>query len=64
MAEKKENLANKKSGLPKEKTQEKTKVKILEVLRGTYGAFNPGETVELEPKIAEAFIKSGFAEKN
>lgn len=64
MAEKKENLANKKSELQKEKTQEKTKVKILEVLRGTYGAFNPGETVELEPKIAEAFIKSGFAEKN
>lgn len=64
MAEKKENLANKKSELPKEKPQEKTKVKILEVLRGTYGAFNPGETVELEPKLAEAFIKSGFAEKN
>ncbi|WP_443741528.1 hypothetical protein [Treponema berlinense] len=64
MAEKKENLENKKSELPKEKTQEKTKVKILEVLRGTYGAFNPGETVELEPKLAEAFIKSGFAEKN
>lgn len=64
MAEKKENLANKESELPKEKTQEKTKVKILEVLRGTYGAFNPGEIVELEPKLAEAFIKSGFAEKN
>lgn len=64
MAEKKENPANKKPELQKEKTQEKTKVKILEMLRGTYGAFNPGETVELEPKIAEAFIKSGFAEKN
>ena len=64
MAEKKENPANKKPELPKGKTQEKTKVKILEMLRGTYGAFNPGETVELEPKIAEAFIKSGFAEKN
>ena len=63
MAEKKENLENKNSELTKEKTQEKTKVKILEVLRGTYGAFNPGETVELEPKLAEAFIKSGFAEK-
>lgn len=64
MAEKKENPANKKPELQKGKTQEKTKVKILEMLRGTYGAFNPGETVELEPKIAEAFIKSGFAEKN
>lgn len=64
MAEKKENPANKKPEMPKGKTQEKTKVKILEMLRGTYGAFNPGETVELEPKIAEAFIKSGFAEKN
>lgn len=64
MAEKKENPANKKPELQKEKTQEKTKVKILEMLRGTYGAFNPGETVELEPKIAEAFIKGGFAEKN
>lgn len=64
MAEKKENPANKKPELPKGKTQEKTKVKILEVLRGTYGAFNPGETVELDSKIAEAFIKGGFAEKN
>ena len=64
MAKKKRNPANKKPELPKGKTQEKTKVKILEVLRGTYGAFNPGETVELEPKIAEAFIKGGFAEKN
>lgn len=64
MAEKKENPANKKPELPKGKTQEKTKVKILEMLRGTYGAFNPGETVELDSKIAEAFIKGGFAEKN
>lgn len=64
MAEKKENPANKKPELPKGKTQKKTKVKILEVLRGTYGAFNPGETVELDSKIAEAFIKGGFAEKN
>lgn len=64
MAAKKENPANKKPELPKGKTQEKTKVKILEMLRGTYGAFNPGETVELDSKIAEAFIKGGFAEKN
>lgn len=64
MAEKKENPANKKPELPKGKTQEKTKVKILEMLRGTYGAFNPGETVELFSKIAEALIKGGFAEKN
>lgn len=85
MAEKKENPANKKPELPKgktqektkvkiletqkpaatkEKTQKKTKVKILEMLRGTYGAFNPGETVELDSKISEAFIKGGFAEKN
>lgn len=60
MTEKNENLETQKPATPKEKT----KVKILEVLRGTYGAFNPGETVELEPKIAEAFIKGGFAEKN
>lgn len=64
MAEKKENPANKKPELQKGKTQEKTKVKILEMLRGTYGAFNPGETVELDSKIAEALIKGGFAEKN
>lgn len=61
---KRKKTANKKPELPKGKTQEKTKVKILEVLRGTYGAFNPGETVELDSKIAEAFIKGGFAEKN
>lgn len=64
MAKKNENLETQKPATPKEKTQKKTKVKILEVLRGTYGAFNPGETVELDSKIAEAFIKGGFAEKN
>lgn len=64
MAEKTENLETQKPATTKEKTQKKTKVKILEMLRGTYGAFNPGETVELDSKIAEAFIKGGFAEKN
>lgn len=60
MAKKTENLENQKPATLKEKT----KVKILAVMRGTYGAFNPGETVELDSKIAEAFIKDGFAEKN
>ncbi len=46
-----------------EKAQKKIKVKILETLRGTYGAFNPGETAEIEAKTAEAFIRGGLAEK-
>ncbi|MDD5789215.1 MAG: hypothetical protein PUE30_01610 [Spirochaetia bacterium] len=51
----------------KTKTEEKitktVKVKILETLRGTYGAFNPGETAELDAKTADTFIKAGLAEK-
>lgn len=41
----------------------KVKVKIFETLRGTYGAFNPGETAELDVKTADTFIKAGVAEK-
>ena len=39
------------------------KIRIKSVLRGAYGAFNPGETVEVEKTLAEAFVKGGFAEK-
>lgn len=51
----------------KTKTEEKitkpVKVKILETLRGTYGAFNPGEIAELGEKIANELVKAGLAEK-
>lgn len=48
-----------------EKTERKAaeKIRIKAVLRGSYGAFNPGDTVEVEKTLAEAFIKGGFAEK-
>lgn len=48
----------------KKDTQKKTaKVTINAVLRGDYGAFNPGETVEIERTLAESFIKGGYAVK-
>ncbi|WP_178842681.1 hypothetical protein [uncultured Treponema sp.] len=51
----------------KTKTEEKitktVKVKILETLRGTYGAFNPGEIAEIGENLACELIKAGLAEK-
>lgn len=51
----------------KTKTEEKitktVKVKILETLRGTYGAFNPGEITEIGEKLACDLVKAGLAEK-
>lgn len=48
----------------KKDTQKKTvKVTVKAILRGSYGAFNPGETVEIERTLAEAFIKGGYAVK-
>ena len=45
-------------------TQKKTaRVTVNAVLRGSYGAFNPGETVEIEKSLAESFIKGGYAVK-
>lgn len=39
------------------------KIKINSTLRGSYGAFDPGETVEVEKSLADAFIKNGYAQK-
>lgn len=39
------------------------KIKINSILRGSYGAFDPGETVEVEKSLADAFIKNGYAQK-
>lgn len=37
------------------------KIKVLSVLRGTYGSFNPNEIIEIDAKIADLFIKSKHA---
>ena len=37
------------------------KIKVLSVLRGTYGSFNPNEIVEIDAKTADLFIKSKHA---
>lgn len=39
----------------------KTKVKIATLLRGSYGAFNKGDVVEIDSKLADFFIKSRLA---
>ncbi len=46
-----------------ENSSGKIKVKILETLRGTYGAFNPGEITEIGEKLACDLVKAGLAEK-
>jgi hypothetical protein len=37
------------------------KIKVLSVLRGTYGSFNPNEIIEIDAKTADLFIKSKYA---
>lgn len=37
------------------------KIKVLSVLRGTYGSFNPNEIIEIDAKTADLFIKSKHA---
>lgn len=44
-----------------EAKQTKTKVKIATLLRGSYGAFNAGDVVEIDSKLADFFIKSRLA---
>ncbi len=39
------------------------KIKVNSTLRGSYGAFDPGETVEVKKSLADAFIKNGYAQK-
>lgn len=39
----------------------KTKVKIVTLLRGSYGAFNVGDVVEIDTKLADFFVKSRLA---
>lgn len=39
------------------------KVKILATLRGSYGAFNKNDIVEVDSKLADSFIKLKLAEK-
>lgn len=61
-------MAQKKTGNTAENTEKAEKkaaekIRIKAVLRGSYGAFNPGDTAEVEKTLAEAFIKGGFAEK-
>lgn len=61
MAQKKTEHTENPAGNAEKKSAEK--IRIKSVLRGAYGAFNPGETVEVEKTLAEAFVKGGFAEK-
>ena len=62
-------MAQKKNGQKQTETVAKEskggliKVKINSVLRGSYGAFNPGQIAELEKTLAESFVKEGYAQK-
>lgn len=40
----------------------KKNVRILSMLRGNYGAFDPGELVTIDARLAENFVKAHAAE--
>lgn len=40
-----------------------TVVMFKEMVRGAYGAFNPGEVAEIDAKLAADFIEAGICEK-
>lgn len=42
--------------------QKTKKILVKELLRGSYGAFNPGDVVEVPEHLATAFIKANLAE--
>lgn len=57
-------MAQRNTAVTETPAEKKTvKIKINSILRGSYGAFDPGETVEVEKSLADAFIKNGYAQK-
>ncbi|MCR5494790.1 MAG: hypothetical protein K6F15_04055 [Treponema sp.] len=42
--------------------QKTKKILVKELLRGSYGAFNPGDVVEVPEHLATAFINANLAE--
>ncbi len=57
-------MAQRNTAVTETPAEKKTvKIKINSTLRGSYGAFDPGETVEVEKSLADAFIKNGYAQK-
>ncbi len=49
--------------VPKTEGTEGKKIRIKTLLRGSYGAYNPGDTADLKADVADSLIKAGLAEE-